>query len=125
MDTASARYSSRIILDTNLFVAAGFNPGSHSAAVIERVRAGELTLVWNQATQAETRHILERIPPLHWERFAALFQPAGRFDSPNDRKFAPLAAASGARLISNDEHLLGVGKRARPGRQPHTSATNT
>jgi predicted nucleic acid-binding protein len=31
-----------VILDTNVFVAAGFNPGSASARIVEQVRAGHL-----------------------------------------------------------------------------------
>ena len=31
-----------VVLDTNVFVAAGFNPGSHSARLVEAVRDGRL-----------------------------------------------------------------------------------
>jgi predicted nucleic acid-binding protein len=75
--------------------------------------------VWNDATRREIEHIVSQIPPLRAQALAELFRPADRFPGPthperfaeipdpDDRKFAALAAASGAVLISNDEHLLG------------------
>ena len=35
------------MLDTNVFVAAGFNPGSHSAWLVEAVRDGRLRMIWD------------------------------------------------------------------------------
>lgn len=110
----------RVVLDTNIFVAAGFNPSSTSARIIDAVRIGQLALVWNEATLAETRKIVEQIPPLAWEPFANLFAPEAEYtgavyadtydivSDPDDRKFAALADFAGAVLISNDEHLLSV-----------------
>jgi ATP-binding cassette subfamily B protein/subfamily B ATP-binding cassette protein MsbA len=48
MDTGPGR----VVLDTNVFVAAGFNPGSHSA-LVAAVRDGRLRLVWDDATHTE------------------------------------------------------------------------
>lgn len=113
-----------VILDTNLFVAAGFNPGSSAARILDAVEAGRLRLVWNEATRRETRAILKQIPPLSWQRWAGLFREEDRFDGevdssrfgyvqdPDDRKFAALAAAAGATLVTNDEHLLAHRGRA-------------
>ena len=42
-----------VVLDTNVFVAAGFNRGSHSAWLVEAVRDGRLRMVWDNATRAE------------------------------------------------------------------------
>ncbi len=110
----------KVVLDTNVFVAAGFNPGSHSAMIVSAVGSGELEMVWDNATLAETRKIIKRIPPLHWNEFSGLFQDANqwknpkidpKFDQitdPDDRKLAALAEAAGAVLISNDDHLLSV-----------------
>lgn len=109
-----------VVLDTNVFVAAGFNPRSRAARVIEAVREGSLRLVWDEATFRETRRILEKIPPLSWSDFRGLFRDADRYTGPvasssfgfipdpEDRKFAALAAAAGATLVSQDEHLLGI-----------------
>jgi len=107
-----------VILDTNVFVAAGFNGRSASARIIEAVRSAHLRLVWDEATRGESEHIVRKIPRLAWERFADLFRAEERFagathpdhfnyiTDPDDRKFAALAAATGATLISNDAHLL-------------------
>ena len=120
-----------VVLDTNVFVAAGFNPGSSSARILHAVEAGHLRLVWDEATRRETRAILRQIPPLSWQRWAGLFRQEDRYAGetrpasfayvadPDDRKFAALAAASGATLITNDEHLLA--HRGRPGLTIRTS----
>jgi predicted nucleic acid-binding protein len=109
-----------IVLDTNVLVAAGFNPRSDAARVVQAVREGRLTLVWNDATRDETRRILDKIPPLDWQRFADLYDAACRYDGrtepdrferldgPLDRQFAALADAAGALLVSNDDDLLSV-----------------
>lgn len=107
-----------VVLDTNIFVAAGFRPNSDSARVLQRVRNGSLQLVWNQQTYQETRHILQKIPPLSWSSIAGLFHEENcyrevthpeNFDyvpDPDDRKFAALAAEAGVVLVSLDQHLL-------------------
>ena len=108
----------RIVIDTNVFVAAGFDPGSASARILKDVAAGRLALVWDEPTRAETRAVLERIPRLRWTDAAPLFRDEGRHDRPTDpdafgcvedpadRKFAALAAAADAVLITSDAHLL-------------------
>ena len=67
---------------------------------------------------AETRRILEKIPPLAWDDVADLFLADARVevtvdeerfaDVPDaeDRKFAALALEAGAILVSSDRHLL-------------------
>lgn len=109
---------SAVVLDTNVFVAAGFNAESSSARLIEEVRRGELRLVWNEDTRGETRSVVEQIPPLSWGAFGDLFQEEGRHEAstapeeidyvpdPADRKFAALARATDAALITNDDDLL-------------------
>lgn len=108
----------KVVLDTNVFVAAGFNPQSHAARILDAVKSGELRMVWNEATRREILAILRRIPPLSHEEAADLFRPQDHFSAPtfpehfeiiadpDDRKFAALAHAAGATLISRDEHLL-------------------
>jgi predicted nucleic acid-binding protein len=112
-----------VVLDTNVFVAAGFNPHSASARIIEAVRDGRLRLVWTDATRAETSAVLQQIPPLSWQPFADLFRPSDRLTGgvpigefadvpdPADRKFAALAAAANAVLVTADDHLLRVRDR--------------
>lgn len=106
-----------VVVDTNVFVAAGFNAASDSARVLAAVRAGTLRLIWDEATRRETEHVVRRIPPLAGTDLLDVFRPDGRYDGPTDpdayavipdaadRKFAALAAAAGAVLVTNDRHL--------------------
>ena len=118
MESGTAEEALRVVLDTNVFVAAAFNPRSHAARIIDAVREGRLRLVWNEATQCETRRILERIQPISWEPFADLFldenrhretvNPGwfGHVHDPDDRRFGALAYAAGTSLITQDDDLL-------------------
>lgn len=75
-------------------------------------------MIWSPQTRGETKHIVDRIPPLSWTAIAELFRQenchAGplsvtNFDFISDRddwKFAALAEATGAILLTNDQHLL-------------------
>ena len=110
----------RVVLDTNVFVAAAFDPSSHAARIVEAVRDGRLRLVWNRDTRQETRRILERIPPISWAPFADLFREEdehvgeinpgwfGQVTDPADRVFGALAYAAGATLVTRDDDLLSV-----------------
>jgi uncharacterized protein len=59
-----------IVIDTNVFVAAGFNPRSASARILTGLREGRFRLIWNEPTRRETEMILRRIPRLDWEKVA-------------------------------------------------------
>ena len=108
----------RVVVDTNLVVAAGFNPASHAARVLAAVRAGALRLVWDEPTRRETEQVVRQIPPLAGLDLSGLFRPEDRYAGPTDpgrfgavpdpadRKFAALAAATGAVLLTRDRHLL-------------------
>jgi predicted nucleic acid-binding protein len=108
----------RIVVDTNVFVAAGFNPRSAAARILTAVREGRFQLIWNEPTRRETELIMRQIPPLDWERVADLFRPEMEFldpvdperfvfvPDPEDRKFAALSVAGQAPLVTNDNHLL-------------------
>jgi predicted nucleic acid-binding protein len=110
--------SSAVVLDTNVFVAAGFNPRSASAKIVDAVKQGQVRMVWNDATRREIERIMQQIPPLRAHTVSDLFRPEDRYTAathperfafipdPDDRKFAALAHAVGATLISNDDHLL-------------------
>ncbi len=107
-----------VVIDTNVFVAAGFNPGSASAHILTGIREGRFRLIWNEPTRRETEIILRRIPRLDWERVADLFRSEGEFTGPvdpgafiliadpDDRKFAALSAAARAPLVTSDKHVL-------------------
>ena len=114
-----SRVRTAVVLDTNVFVAAGFNPRSDSARIVDAVRAGRLQMVWNRATRAETEYILRRIPRLSGTTFGDLFRESNRFrgavppdhqfanvSDPADRKFVALATAASAVLVTNDALLL-------------------
>jgi predicted nucleic acid-binding protein len=117
-----------IVIDTNVFVAAGFNSKSAAARVFEGVREGRFRLIWNELTRRETEIIVRRIPRLDWASVADLFQPEAEFagpvdleaftaiSDPSDRKFAALSAAVNVPLITNDvvEHLLADPTRGKP-----------
>lgn len=110
---------SAVVIDTNVFVASGFNADSHSRQILDAVRAGDLILVWNEATRDETLAVVDQIPALSLGDAEEYFEEAGRFEGvtrpdqfqqvedPTDRKFAALAAATGAALVTNDGDLLG------------------
>ena len=108
-----------VVLDTNVFVGAGFNPGSASAGLVDEVREGRLSMPWTDATRGEVERILRTIPPLSWAAVRGLFREEARMaeppdeeglgwiPDPADRKFAALARAAGAVLVSSDRDLLG------------------
>lgn len=112
------RHPDCVVIDTNVFVAAGFRRDGAAAAILEDVRGGHLRLVWNDATRSETERVLRRIPPLRGFPVEDLFRDGDRFPGethperfgrvadPEDREFAALAHAAGATLISSDDHLL-------------------
>ena len=107
-----------VVIDTNVFVAAGFNPDSHSARVVQAVRDGRLRMPWTSATRQEVEHVLRKIPPLSWNDVEGLFRKEdevndepeesdlGWVTDPPDRKFAGLARETGAHLVSNDDDVL-------------------
>ena len=67
-----------VVLDTNVFVAAGFNPCCHSARLVQAVRDGRLRIIRDDATHAEIEHVMRRIPRLSWTRIADLFRSEDR-----------------------------------------------
>ena len=107
-----------VVIDTNVFVAAGFNPKSASGRILEGVHEGRFRLIWNEPTRHETQMILRRIPRLDWRGVADLFRPEGEFigetdpraftaiQDPDDRKFAALSAAAKAPLVTSDKQVL-------------------
>lgn len=109
-----------VVIDTNVLIASGFNPKSHSAQIVEQVRCGPLRMVWTEQTRDEAALIVGKIPPLSWEAIALLFRPEDCYDGalfpeqfqqvPDkaDIKFAALSDATGAPLITMDKALLSV-----------------
>ena len=107
-----------VVLDTNVFVAAGFNPRSDSACVVDALHLGRLRMVWDSSTQLEVEHVLRQIPRLSWSTVAALFRAEDKFAGTTqpekfsfvpdsaDRKFAALADAAQVPLVTSDRGLL-------------------
>lgn len=105
-------------MDTNVFVGAGFRPGSAAGAVVRAVREGRVRMPWSDATRREIEAVVRRIPPLSDLELGGMFREEDRVggaldDSglewvgdPADRKFAALAVHACAALVSNDDHLL-------------------
>ena len=110
----------RVVLDTNVLVAAAYNPRSASRRVVEACLGGGLTPVLSGALRREYEFILARAvrgrPYL--ERIRQLLDGAGVVepartpravpDDPEDDKLVALARIAGAVLISNDAHLLAL-----------------
>jgi len=74
--------AARVVLDTNVFVGAGFNPESASAELVRQVRDGALRMPWTEATRAEVERILTKIPPLSWDDVRGLFREEDRIGRP-------------------------------------------
>jgi putative PIN family toxin of toxin-antitoxin system len=118
----------QVILDTNVFIAAAFNPRSSSARIIELAKEGKLQVVWDERTRAETEKMVTQIPPTRakWPELRTVFREENKHmtaiepsafkhtvKDPDDRKFAALAADTGATIITNDDDLLGTKQQTR------------
>ena len=110
----------RVVLDTNVLVAAAYNPASASRRIVEACLDGELTPVLSPALRREYEFILARATrgQPYLERIhrlvdgAEVVEPAQTPrvvpDDPEDDKLVAVARAAGAVLISNDAHLLAL-----------------
>ena len=110
----------RVVLDTNVLVAAAYNPRSASRRVVEACLGGGLRPVVSGAVRREYEFILARAvrgrPYL--ERIhqlldrAEVVEPAQTPrvvpDDPEDDKLVAVALAAGAALVTNDGHLLAL-----------------
>jgi predicted nucleic acid-binding protein len=112
----------RVVLDTDVLVAAAYNPRSASRHVIEACLGGELTPVLSPALRREYEFILARAAHRrpYLERIhqlldgAEVVEPAQTPrvvpDDPGDDKLVA-ALAAGVALVSNDAHLLALADR--------------
>ena len=109
-----------VVLDTNVLVAAAYNPRSASHRVVEACLGGGLTPVVSGALRREHEFILARAARgrLYLERLhqlldgAEVVEPARTPrvvpDDPEDDKLVAAALAAGALLVTNDAHLLAI-----------------
>ena len=111
---------SAVVLDTNVFVAAGFNPASASANLVRAVRDGRLRMPWTDATRREIEHILGRIPPLRSLAVAELFHPADHVTAPIPYDWFDDIPASAALYLDPDGTPRDVGTLFR---NPELAAT--
>ena len=107
-----------VVIDTDVFVPAGFNAGSASAGILAAVQEGDFQLVWNKPTRGATETILRRIPGLDWATVADLFESEDEFSGPvdpnasamiadrDDRKLAALSTAAKTPLVTNGNRVL-------------------
>ena len=108
----------RVVVDTSVFVGAGFSPDSGAGRTVQAVRDGRCRMPWTESTRHEVKAVLRSIPPLDWSDVEGLFRDEDRHDpepdagglhwvqDPDDRKFAALARATDAILVSNDQDFL-------------------
>src|SRR5215471_3271616 len=110
----------RVVLDTNVLVAAAYNPRSASRRVVEACLGGGLTPVLSRALRREYEFILARAARgrPYLERIHQLLDGAEVVeptqtprvvpDDPEDDKLVAAALAAGAVLVPNDGHLLAL-----------------
>lgn len=114
----------KVVVDTNLFIAAFYNPNSASAQIINMIARRDLIFVWSEAIQTEILMMLEKaqVKPKFINKIKNkvlrpehMVEPAIKVkevrEDPDDNKFLEAALAGDADyIISNDQHLLRLGK---------------
>lgn len=111
----------RVVLDTNVFVAAYWAPASASARVIQACIAGSLTAIYTSQVRREVLSVLRQIKVrdvyLEWlepfwsgaKEIGAVIVDDTPIDDPADRKFLEAAAGGDADfIVTNDDHLLRI-----------------
>jgi putative PIN family toxin of toxin-antitoxin system len=110
----------QVVLDTNVLVAAAYNPNSASRRLVEACLKGELVAVLSPALRREYELILARAVrgQPYQERLQQLLEkavvvepeatPRVVADDPDDDKLVAVALAAGDVLVTNDAHLLAV-----------------
>ena len=110
----------RILLDTNILIAAAYNLHSASSRVVNRVQSGELSLIVSPAIKGEYERLFPRAVRSP-QKQEWIWQVVGRADlatpeenppvteDRDDDKFLAAAVCGQAdAIISNDQHLLSV-----------------
>jgi putative PIN family toxin of toxin-antitoxin system len=110
----------RIVLDTNVLVAAAYNVGSASRRIVEACLDGRLTAVLSPSLRREYEFILARAVRSrpYLERLHCLLEQAEVVvpeetprvvpEDPDDDKLVAAALAASAVLVTNDAHLLAI-----------------
>jgi putative PIN family toxin of toxin-antitoxin system len=112
----------RVVLDANVFVASQWNPRSASARLLRSCERGELALCHSRSVRSEIEATLAntRAPQQFLARVRSLFASGldvrkttrvrAVRDDPEDDKYLECALAAGAAVVTNDRHLLQLGR---------------
>lgn len=110
----------KLVLDTNLFVAAHFKKKSASVKIIDLCLMNKFKVYFSESIFKELVFILKNIraPREYKEKIFELFEKATSIkpkrvwlveDDPDDNKFLGTAWAAGANyLLTSDKHLLKI-----------------
>ena len=109
----------RIVIDTNLIIAARFNPKSASAKILEKAEKGKLELIWSDEMYREAMRILQnvRADEKFYKRIEKILNSSHKVtqlprlniihEDPSDNMFLAAALQGSADyIVSNDRHLL-------------------
>ncbi|MFH1978722.1 MAG: putative toxin-antitoxin system toxin component, PIN family [Candidatus Aenigmatarchaeota archaeon] len=113
------RYPPKIVIDTNLIIAARYNPKSASSKVIDLCIEHRLLALYSEKTRNENLNILLKVQPsneylikirLFFSKSIYIPDPTTRVNicsDYSDNKYFETAIDAGAQyIISNDKHLL-------------------
>ncbi|MEQ8785530.1 MAG: putative toxin-antitoxin system toxin component, PIN family [Pirellulaceae bacterium] len=110
----------RILIDTNAFVAAAYNPESASRKIVRAVERGELKLIVSPEIVREYKAILPKAvrsgEARDWlwqviemaERVTLAENPPVTEDRADDKFLAAAVAGVADAIVSSDQHLLDV-----------------
>lgn len=108
----------KVVIDTNLIIAARWNPGSSSNRIINMVIEGKVSAVYTTAIKNENLHILEKVKPPkdYLDKILKFYRISRKVDAKRkidicpdkaDNRFLEAAVAGKASyIISSDRHLL-------------------
>jgi hypothetical protein len=108
----------RVVMDTNVFIAARWNPRSTSARLLRLCAEGELQACYTRDMRAELNLILRSVrAPQEFREFVERVFAAGRLitraprlsivkEDPDDNKYLACAIAADAAVVTSDRHLL-------------------
>jgi putative PIN family toxin of toxin-antitoxin system len=110
----------RIVVDTNIFVASAYNPTSASGRIVDAIERGELQLVVSPAMKREYDRIIPKAVRVREriDRIREIVDKGDQVEPPEnptvtedreDDKFPAAALAGDAEIIiTSDPHLLDV-----------------